>query len=304
MTSSDTRQASRSEVLWVLLGQGAASRDHLATTAGLSASTVSRVIDDLVRDGLVRERPSVPTGRRGRRITPVEFVGHVGAVVGIDLGGTYCRIIAVDLLGKVLHQVREETPQKLSSLKTARWLAERVNAVVGEESLYSVTVGIPGIVHPVTGTVRAASNLPQVDGNIFVDELRRRVGSPVSLDNDSNLALLGEMRLGAAQGYRNAVMFTIGTGLGAGVVLDGRLLRGRTGLVGEFGCFLPVGAGGETLEEVISASGLLKEAAPPRRPPRVPEAAVLRPAAQGARRCQAPLRGGALFCPRGHDDRL
>ncbi len=258
---SDVRQASRSEVLWVLLGQGVASRDHLATATGLSASTVSRVIDDLVQDGFVRERPSVPTGRRGRRITPIEFVGNVGAVVGVDLGGTNCRMIAVDLLGKVMQQFREETPNKLSGPRLARWLADRVDTLVDGAPLYSVTVGLPGIVHPLTGSVRAADNLPQVDGNGFVDELRKRLASPVSFDNDSNLALLGEMRLGGAQKYNVAVMFTIGTGLGAGVFLDGHLLRGRTGLVGEFGCYLPVGLDGETLQEVLSASGLLKEAA-------------------------------------------
>jgi predicted NBD/HSP70 family sugar kinase len=244
-----------------LLEQGIATREQLVTATGLSAATVSRVIDDLTKEGLVRDTASLPTGRPGRRITPVEFVGQVGRVVGVDLGGTNCRVIAVDLLGKVLHRVRKAVPEGLSTRKLAGWLANEVRSVVDGAPLYSVTVGLPGIVHPVTSEVRAATNLPQAEGLGFVKALRRQLAVPVGFDNDSNLALLGEMRLGAAQHRRSAVMFTIGTGLGAGVVLDGHLLRGRTGLIGEFGCYLPVGFDGLTLEDVLSASGLVKEAA-------------------------------------------
>jgi predicted NBD/HSP70 family sugar kinase len=243
------------------LEQGISTREQLATATKLSAATVSRVVDELMKEGLVRDAASIPTGRPGRRITPVEFVAHVGSVVGVDLGGTNCRVIAVDLLGKVLHRVRTAVPEGLSTRKLAGWLADQVRSVANGASLYSVTVGLPGIVHPATSEVRTATNLPQVEGLGFVKALRRQLEVPVGFDNDSNLALLGEMRLGAAQHHKSAVMFTIGTGLGAGVVLDGRLLRGRTGLIGEFGVYLPVGFDGLTLEDVLSASGLVKEAA-------------------------------------------
>jgi predicted NBD/HSP70 family sugar kinase/predicted transcriptional regulator len=260
VASGSVRQASRSEILWALLEHGVATRERLSTAAGLSTATVCRVIDDLVKDGLVRETASLHTGRRGRRITPVEFVGQVGSVVGAALGGTDCRIIAIDLLGKVIQQVRTPTPRRRSTRGFADWVADQILSLVDGASLYSVTVGLPGVVHPLTGSVRAVPTLPEVEGLRFLEALRNRLGSPVSFDNESNLALLGEMRLGAAQNHRNAVMFTIGSGLGAGVVLDGRILRGRTGLVGEFGCYVPVGTEGDTLENVVSAGGLLREA--------------------------------------------
>lgn len=258
MESSAARQANRSAVLWAVLRAGTASRIDIARSAGLSAATVSRVIDGLIADGLVREAAAVPTGRPGRRITPVCFVAEAGVVVGVDLGGSNCRLIAVDLLGTVRARVRTTTPAGHSTGQLARWVADSIGELVGEAPLAFVSVGLPGVVNTAAGEVRAAPNLPQVEGGAFIAALTDLMDAPVAFDNDSNLALRGEMRLGAARDCRSAVMFTIGTGLGAGVVLDNRLLRGRTGLVGEFGA-LPVADG--TLEDVLAGRGLLEASA-------------------------------------------
>ena len=260
MEASDTRQANRSAVLWALLQRGTTTRLELGAGTGLSPATVSRVVDGLMSEGLVRDAPSVPTGRRGRRISPVTFDGDAGTVVGVDLGGSNCRFVAVDLLGRVRHRVRCRTPARMSTRKLAGWVSDRVSPLLEGRPLGSVAIGLPGIVDPVTSAVRGARNLCQVEGLAFVDAVREQVPAPVIFDNDSNMAVLGEIRLGAARGQRNVVMFTIGTGLGAGVVLDGRLLRGRSGLVGEFG-YLPVGPEGTTLEALLSAQGLIEQSA-------------------------------------------
>jgi predicted NBD/HSP70 family sugar kinase len=122
-----------------------------------------------------------------------------------------------------------------------------------------VTVGLPGVVSPEGPVVSGAPNLSQIEGEVFARALTRRIPAPVTLDNDSNLALLGESRFGAGRGLATAVMLTIGTGLGSGVILDGRLLRGPGGLVGEFG-YLPAGPSGELAEELLSGSGLVRRA--------------------------------------------
>ncbi len=258
--ASDARHANRSAVLWALLQRGTATRLELGSAARLSPATVSRVVDGLTGEGLVRDSPLVPTGRRGRRISPVAFNGDVGAVVGVDLGGSNCRLVATDLLGRVLARTRRRTPSRLSTAKLARWVSDQALALLEDRSVGRVAVGLPGIVDPQTGAVRGAPNLPQVEGLSFIEAIRDQVPVPVTFDNDSNMAVLGEIRLGGGRGKRNVVMFTIGTGLGAGVVMDGRLLRGRSGLVGELG-YLPVGLDGTTLESLLSAHGLMAQAA-------------------------------------------
>jgi predicted NBD/HSP70 family sugar kinase len=257
---SQARQANRSEVLWALLQGGAPSRESLARRTGLSAATVSRVIDGLVREGLVREHATVPTGRPGRRVSPVEFVADTGTVVGVDLGGSNFRAMSSDLLGNVSGRVRTATPSRLGAKALAAWVSRQVRSLKAPGPLRSVVVGLPAVVHPTDFTVRGAPNLPQIEGLAFVEALQEDLQLPVSFDNDSNLALVGEVRLGAARGHSSAVMLTIGTGLGAGVFLQGGLLRGQSGFVGEFG-YLPVGGQGETLEEVLSARGLVAAAA-------------------------------------------
>lgn len=187
------------------------------------------------------------------------FNGSLGTVVGVDLGGSNCRLVATDLLGRVLGRTRRRTPARLSTVKLARWVSDQVSSLLEDRPVGRVAMGLPGIVDPQTGAVRGAPNLPQVEGLSFVEAIREQVPVPVTFDNDSNMAVLGEIRLGAARGRCNVVMFTIGTGLGAGVVMDGRLLRGRSGLVGELG-YLPVGPDGTTLESLLSAHGLMEQA--------------------------------------------
>jgi len=214
--------------------------------------------------------------------------------VGVDLGGSNCRMLAVDLLGQVMGRARKPTPARLSTRRLAAWVGDEVRALVERPPFLFVTVGLPGIVDIETSAVRAAPNLPQVEGLDFVAHLRSQLPATVGFDNDSNLAALGEMRLGAAQGKRSAVMFTIGAGLGAGVVLDHRLLRGRTGLVGEFG-YLPFGGRGEALEEILSARGLV--AAAQRRGIEIPspEAIFAAPALPPLRAVRARFEDGLLL---------
>ena len=105
----------------------------------------------------------------------------------------------------------------------------------------------------------AAPNLTQIEGDVFARRLAQRMKAPILLDNDSNVALLGELRFGAGRGLTNAVMFTVGTGVGAGVMLDGQIRRGAHGMVGEFG-YLPVGPSGEVVEALLAGSGLVSRA--------------------------------------------
>src|SRR5207253_8501704 len=104
---------------------------------------------------------------------------------------------------------------------------------LSEDLIDSVVVGVPGVVESETGRINLAENVPGLEGRAFDAELQERLGLPVTLDNDINLAALGEQWRGVARGIDDFVFLSIGTGLGAGLVLGGELHRGRNGAAGE-----------------------------------------------------------------------
>jgi predicted NBD/HSP70 family sugar kinase len=259
--TSAARQANRSAVLACLLTAGGATRAWLAEATGLSQPTVSRVTDGLIAEGLVTEGAAVPSGHRGRNAVSLHLTDGVGIVCGIDIGGSNCRMIVSDLRGRQLARGDDRTPVHLDATELAEWLAERTRSLAGEQTgpLRAVAIGLPGMVTEDGLRISGAPNVPQIEGAEFAARLREAMGVPATLDNDANLALLGELRFGSGRGMSPVVMLTIGAGLGGGVAFDGRLLRGRSGMVGEFG-YLPAGPSGELAEELLSGTGLLRRA--------------------------------------------
>lgn len=260
--STDARRLNRAAVLGALLDEGRTTRTAVARSTGLSTSTLSRTVDGLVAERMVREIGQTARSGRGRRAVEIEVAPEAGCVVGVDLGGSSCRVAVGELAGRYREVRRRATPTSRSGRALASWLVAFVERVHGElaadRPIRAVAVGVPGVVSPVDGSVRGAVNLPQIDGDRFVGGLRAAFGQHVVFDNDANLAVLGELTTGAARGRGDVVMFTVGTGLGCGVVVGGRLLRGRTGLAGEFG-FFPMPSG-RPVERFTSGGGLLGEA--------------------------------------------
>jgi predicted NBD/HSP70 family sugar kinase len=252
----------RAAVLAQVLEVSPTTRANVAAATGLSAATVSRMVDALLSEGLLRETDEVASGRRGRRATLVEVVADRAVVVGVDLGASSTRFIVADLLAEPLDRRISPTPADCGPEELAAWLADEVVTTAGGlvDRLAAVAVGLPGAVRGHDRSVSSAPNLPQVEQRAFLDVLEERLGPALDLDNDSNYALLGEQRFGAARSAPTAVMLTVGAGLGAGVALDGRLLHGRNGLVGEFG-HLPVGPLGTPLEHLVTGPGIMHRAA-------------------------------------------
>lgn len=156
------------------------------------------------------------------------------ATVGIDLGGTKCLGVVAGPDGAVLDQLRLPTPRGeeaiMATLATvATTLAERAPGPVT-----GVGIGAPGLVDH-DGTLRSAPNLPGVFDLELGGPLARRLGLPVVVDNDATCAGWGEREAGAGQGRDDVVFVTLGTGIGGGMVLGGRLYRGRHGYAGEIG---------------------------------------------------------------------
>jgi glucokinase len=213
------------------------TRAELTEATGLSAPTVGSLVTSLIRTGVVRELGAGPS-RGGRRPAFMEFNSRHCYVAGIDLGPTRTRLSVADLRGEPLAHRIVDTPAGigpealLSRLATAvRTLMKDVEAP--EDKLLAVAVGCPGVVDYARGVVGFAPNLNGWSNVSVRDILERALEAPVVVENDTNLAVLGEHWRGAARGHDTCVFLFVGTGIGAGVLIDGELHRGHHFMAGE-----------------------------------------------------------------------
>jgi glucokinase len=157
-------------------------------------------------------------------------------VFAVDLGGTHLRVALVDDTGRILQQLKQETPKGDSANCVVAALvraATRWDAL--KQHVVAASIMVPGAVDSDKAVVLQAPNLPSLVNFPLKAELEQKLGWPVFLENDANAAAVGEMWLGAARGCRDVVSVTLGTGVGGGVILDGKLWRGSHGSAGEIG---------------------------------------------------------------------
>ncbi len=161
--------------------------------------------------------------------------------IGIDVGGTKVLGVAVDATGEVVAEHREVTPQGGEAVLAAMVATvERLRAAV--PGVAALGAGMPGLVDR-AGVLRVAPNLPGVFDLPVASLLEAATGLPVRADNDATCALWGEHELGAARGADDALLLTLGTGIGGGILVDGQLARGANGFAGELGHMVVVAGG-------------------------------------------------------------
>jgi glucokinase len=159
--------------------------------------------------------------------------------IGVDLGGTNLRIAAVDAQGQLIEKVTLGTKTALGRDHVLNAMCEAIRntsekyKLSGE--LLGVGIGVPGIIDMQTGMMRESPNLPGWADYPVRNEIEKRLGAPVILENDANVAALGEKWLGAGRHVGDMAMLTLGTGVGGGLVLDGKIWHGMSGMAGEFG---------------------------------------------------------------------
>jgi glucokinase len=220
--------------------EGAFTRAELIDATGLSAPTVGSLANSLIRTGLLVDLGSGPS-RGGRRPAHMQFNRRHGFVAAIDLGPTRTRLAVADLRGDVLVRRVVNTPQQKDSAELLNAIARETHELLGEADvspgrLLAVGAGAPGAVDPHAGMVVAlAPNLPGWTQVPMASVLRSALHAPVVVDNDVNLAVLGEHWKGAARGHDNCVFLSFGTGIGAGILLNGRIHHGHHALAGEIG---------------------------------------------------------------------
>jgi predicted NBD/HSP70 family sugar kinase/biotin operon repressor len=235
------RERNRVRVVDALRRQGTASRSELARLTGLSRTTVGSVVADLQARGLVVEQPDGErqTGR-GRPPVYLSLDRSAGVAVGIDFDHDRVRVALSDLSSNVIaedwvaidvdHAAGEAIDAACEIVASLR-----ASALVDEEQIVGAGVGLPGPIDRRTGTVGSAVILPGWAGIRAAETLSRRLGLRVEVDNDANLGALAEASFGAGRGLADLVYVRLGSGVGAGVVVGGRLHHGASGLAGEIG---------------------------------------------------------------------
>jgi len=221
---------------------GVASRAEVARHTGLSRSTVSSIVAVLERQGLVvghegNGRPA-PTGS-GRPPALIALDPSAGLAVGIDFGKRHLAVVVADLSHAILAEAQEELEDGYPAsdgLARAAALVERLLDETGapRERVVGVGMGLPGPVRR-TGVVGSEAILPGWAGERAADTMAERLRLPVRIENDANLGALAEHFWGAGRGCSSLAYLKVATGIGAGLVIDGRLFRGTGGTAGEIG---------------------------------------------------------------------
>lgn len=241
-TPSLLRAINDRAALELLLLRGPLSRSQLGTLTGLSKPTASQLLSRLETAGLV-----VPTGttagRPGPGATLYQINPRAAHVAGVDVTPARIRVALADITGTTLAEHRLATPGRQGSGGIAR-VGEALDAVAAQaglhrSDLHQVVIGTPGALDPTTGKLRYAPHLPGWHSPRLLEELTELLGVPVDLENDVNLAAVAEQRVGGAQGVEDFVLLWAEEGVGAAVVLAGRLHRGHTGGAGEIG-YMPM----------------------------------------------------------------
>jgi predicted NBD/HSP70 family sugar kinase len=211
------------------------SRAEISRRAGISKPTVSLVLQALLDAGIVREAAHEPGGPSYGAVF-FEPVPEAALVLGFDLGARFVRGAVCDLAGVVRARQDLELRERgaAAALDAIATLRDSIVAASGLDGglVDGVVVGVPGVVLG-SGRVELATNVPGLEEQDVADELTERLGLPVTLENDIGLAALGEHWSGVARGVDDFVFVSVGTGLGAGLVLRGELHRGHNGAAGE-----------------------------------------------------------------------
>jgi predicted NBD/HSP70 family sugar kinase len=232
------RELSLTTVLDALQEHPRGSRAELATQTGLSKPTVGAALGALGEGGLVRERGR-STGRRGPGASLYEFVPDAATVLAVDAGSRRVRALVTDLGGATLREL-EVRLRRPTAAKLLDAIGKIASELRGAEAELAV-VGSPGIVDPTTGRIRSSPQIEGWEGIEAEKTLTDLIGVRTTVENDVNLAAVGELARGSGLGRSSFAYLNIGSGLGAGLVFDGRLFRGRHGAAGEVG-FLAIGA--------------------------------------------------------------
>jgi len=240
ITATEMRGINRSAVLETIRRLGPIARTRIAEELQISLPTVMRIVDDLMREDLVK-----PTGAKewsgGRKRPLLEFNAHGHLIIGVDMNETRLYGAVADLAGEILTETF--LPHRTRGVQSYDLLVSVIEQLLESahktgKNIRGIGVGAPGITYYEEGVVQWA---PSLEWRNFPlkEKLRQRFNLPVVLDNDVNISALGELWYGAGQNCTNLVLVIVGSGIGAGIIIDGGIYRGSHLTAGEIGFLLP-----------------------------------------------------------------
>ncbi|MEE1941144.1 ROK family transcriptional regulator [Streptomyces sp. TRM 70361] len=236
-SQSSLHRANLERVVRAVRMAGSLTQAEIARTTGLSAATVSNIVRELKDNGTVEVTPTSAGGRRARSVS---LSGDAGIVVGVDFGHSHLRVAVGNLAHQVLAEESEPIDVDASASQgfdRAERLVERLIAATGfrREKVIGIGLGVPGPIDVETGALGSTAILPGWVGANPREEMSARLGVTVHVDNDANLGALGELVWGSGRGARDLAYIKVASGVGAGLVIDGRIYRGPGGTAGEIG---------------------------------------------------------------------
>jgi glucokinase-like ROK family protein len=223
----------------IRFSHGGISRADLARSLAITRSAVTTIVNEFIEVGIVRESVDGPT-TGGRRPILLELDPQRGKFVGIDLGATHVGFLVTDFACGVLHEVEKPFDISISPESGLKQIDGYLRAMLTELSLdlsdlLVIGVGIPGPVVSEQGLVISPPLMPGWENYPIRAQLEEMWKLPVSLNNDAELGALGEWAYGAGRGERHLAYIKVGSGIGAGLLIDGKIFRGATGSAGEIG---------------------------------------------------------------------
>ncbi|WP_433548596.1 ROK family transcriptional regulator [Streptomyces sp. CA-294286] len=238
---STARALNDRRALQLLQEEGPLTAGQLKNLTGLSRPSVADLVERLQDGGLITVVGESGAQRRGPNARVYGIVADRAYLAALDVRTDSVGVGVADLLGRPLAEatlsVEEDVPTE-QAVEAAVALLERTAREAGAAPLHTVGIGAPGLVDPATGELRDSTGLPAWHRGL-VRVLQERLPATVLVENETNLAAVAEQRLGGARAHDTFVLLWLGAGVGAAVVLDGRLRRGASGGAGEIG-FLPM----------------------------------------------------------------
>lgn len=214
------------------------SRAEIVREESLSRSTVSEVVAELLPTGLIAE-VGIGKSSGGRRPIILEFQDSAAVILGVEMGATHVAVALTDLRGRVLAWHTRLHPVRSEPAGTRRLLGELCDACLEEAAdgrpLIGIGIAVPSPVDPNHPDELSQVVLPAWEGRLGLDDLSRRLGAPLMVDNDANLGALSEHWWGAGREVDNLAYIKMATGIGCGFVINGDIYRGSTGVAGEIG---------------------------------------------------------------------
>ena len=269
ITATEMRAINRSAILELIRVSGPISRPQIAETLQVSLPTVMRIVEELLVESLVR-----PTGHKewsgGRKRSLLEFNGTDHIIIGIDLGGTKIYGAIANLNGDILEETNY-THKQTRADESYEFMCDVIDNLLEiarkiGKPMRGIGIGVPGVLDLGSGNVKIAPSLSW-DNFPLRERLSKRYPFPNVLDNDVNLAALGELWFGSEGEVKDLVLIAIGTGIGAGIVINGMVYSGAHHMAGEIGYFIPdrtyLGCsfpGFGALEQLASGTGIAERA--------------------------------------------